>query len=246
MGIPPLSHILRFSKPTTVLIPLLKPFANLANIDFFGVEGVDDQLIRFIAQQFPQLRCFSLIPEEHPLEQPAPNDGLIQLARSCNQLRKIGFGRFRFSDQALVEFARCCPHLEDVTLYNISTLTSRGLLEFASSCKQLKTIYLADLEHLNDEALLAFGGNSLKSIKLRYQSNITSQAFITLVSSCPAIETILLPYGDHFADGSLDPLVDNLPVSLKRFEASKCLFSEDAMRILQAKKASGELNLSLW
>jgi hypothetical protein len=177
-------------------------------------------------------------------EQQAPNDALIELARSCTQLRQIRFERLPLSDQALVEFARCCPLLESITLYSISTLTSRGLLEFAASCKQLKTTDLSSLKHPNDEALLAFGGDSLKSITLGDLSHVTAQGFITLVSSCPAIETIVLTRRVIFADASLDTLAENLPVFLKQLEAPKRLFSEKAIAILEAKKESGELHLN--
>jgi hypothetical protein len=229
---------------SSYLIPVLKPFANLVSIHLSNVDGVDGQLIRLIAQQFPQLRSFELVPGLSTEQ--VPNAALMELARSCTQLRKIHFQDSMLSDQALVEFARCCPHLEDVTLRNISTLTSRGLLEFASSCKQLKIISLYELEDLNDEALVAFGGDSLKNIDLTNLSNITAQSFIKLVSSCPVIETISLTYGAKFADGSLDPLVENLPVSLKRLKILRRLFSENAIGTLEAKQASGELDLTLY
>ncbi len=66
---------------------------------------------------------------------------LSELAKQCSKLRTFHtINPYCTSDAVLVELARSCPHLQEVTLDCSPAVTEEGVLALAVYCRQLQEI----------------------------------------------------------------------------------------------------------
>lgn len=110
-----LKHIYYFYGSLDNFIPLLEPFPNLEHICLSHVEGFDDQLVRWITEQYgSKLQHFEISGTGRVLS--APNQTLIALARSCPELKAINFNCTSIDNEVVMAFVKHCPKLRDVHL----------------------------------------------------------------------------------------------------------------------------------
>jgi hypothetical protein len=141
-------------------------------------------------------------------------------AENCANLRHLSvFGCLRLTDESVTAVAKRCSMLEEVSLRNVTQVTSAAVQAFGASLKGLNA---SGCRALNARAAAFLGAACPQLERLNLHGvRVDDAAVDKLVRGCPRLTTLHLSSANPF--GGSSPLTDQSLVSVARLPALRTL-----------------------
>lgn len=140
--------------------------------------------------------------------------GLLSLARSCTNLRRLNIARcMNITDVAVRALAKQNKYLEEVDISQCPHVQGAGLVTIGECCNRLRILRLRECPASEEWLLkrIATGLPELREIDLSRSVKVTDDTIRTLASHCRSLEKVVLAYCRELSDVAVLALSEFCP-----------------------------------
>lgn len=154
---------------------------NLQDLNLSECKGVNDEVIRVIAEGCPVLLYLNLSHTEI-------TDGALRtLSRCCPNMQYLSLAYcLKFSDRGLhyLSAAKGCKKLTYLDLSGCTQITPQGFKHISQGCVGLQSLFLNDLLGLTDHCVMSFADKcmNIKALSLLGSPSLSDAAFKSLAA----------------------------------------------------------------
>lgn len=116
-----------------------------------GFCNMSDETLKFVASRCPNLESIELCYREKLTV--VTDFGILHLATSCKNLKKINFGGSLFTNISLLALALHCPLLEKLHIHGCDNFTDEIVNELTNRCRQLQELHISNCQSLTDKTI---------------------------------------------------------------------------------------------
>lgn len=153
---------------SSVLSEFFQGRHSLTEITLRRCSQVDNDVVRAIADNCPNLQCLNITRVNDDVERGVSDESIVYLASKCRDLKYIYLKRQGISDVAVNKLSECCPGLQEIDLIDCNGVTDQGIERLLSNCQSLTRISLGGgtPAKLTQRTLKAIANSHIKYLKL--------------------------------------------------------------------------------
>lgn len=155
---------------------------NLTSLDLGDTSCLlTDEALNRATSKLTNLQFFCNTSENQLSDQ-----GLLQLAKNCKQLKTLHFSFQEISNQGLKDFAQQATQLQKLSMVQLYHINETGLAALAQNCINLKALELVHCNHVNSIALETFTKHctNLQLLKISNCGGANLQELTSFLTSC--------------------------------------------------------------
>ena len=160
---------------SSVLSEFFQGRHSLTEITLRRCSQVDDDVVRAIADNCPNLQCLNITRVKNDVERGVSDESIVYLATKCPELKHIFLKRQGISDVAVNKLSECCPRLQEIDLVDCNEVTDQGIETLLSNCQLLTRISLGGgaPAKLTQRSLKAIANSHIEYLELNSFADIS-------------------------------------------------------------------------
>lgn len=113
----------------------------------------------------------------------------ITIATLCSALQELFMGNSNIDGDAMVEFARLCPHITKLLISSADYMFDSHFSGMVQNAKQLRSLALQQCDNITDESLVSIGEecSALEELVLMYNNMLTRRVVKLLREKLPKL-----------------------------------------------------------
>ncbi|KAI8982272.1 hypothetical protein BDF20DRAFT_817846 [Mycotypha africana] len=214
------------SLPSTSLL-----LSHLLSLDLSDIPHLSDETVALIANTCTKLQGLNLSVAYEEDIYGITDKSIIELAKNCNDLRRIRLSNWRsITDASVIALTTHCPSLLEIDVVHCC-VTNQSLQSIFTHCKELRELKLNHCSQITDEGFLPLVLQQqpvtnlfaqLRILELTNLSFITDQSIDYITQAAPKIRNLVLNKCSRITDTAVMHYITRLGHQLHYLHLGNC------------------------